>query len=172
MSLLSSASGYTPMLILGNFMFSLNTAAFQELERTTEYRWAEQERFYRDAALQFLGPGVDRISLPGVIYPSYKGGLAQVDKMRRMAGRGVSMTMIDGRGNLYGKWVIESITEKQSNFAFLGAPRKQEFSLSIRRETSAEGNAILDALGVSGAVGAVRGAVGGLIGTVTGGLLP
>jgi len=44
--------------------------------------------------------------------------------------------MIDGRGNILGRWVIERVDEKQSVFADAGVPRKQEFinkSASLHR---------------------------------------
>ena len=47
--------GAPVMLQLGAYQFGLNTAAFQGLQRSDDYRWPEQERLGREAALQFVG---------------------------------------------------------------------------------------------------------------------
>lgn len=117
---------------LGEFIFSRDTAAPQSLRRSTAYTWASQERFGRDPALQFTGRGADTIDLDGVIYPQYRGGLGQLDAMRNLAGSGKPQMLVDGRGNVYGKWSILSVEETGSVFLSDGTPRKVEFRLSLQ----------------------------------------
>lgn len=126
-------TGLGVMLQLGSFQFGVTTAAYQELKRTTEWRWPGQEQFGKLAALQFVGRGNDTITLPGVIYPEYRGGLTQLDALRALGDTGEAQTMIDGRGNIVGKWVIERVDEGQQVFAAAGVPRRQEFTLQLRR---------------------------------------
>jgi phage protein U len=140
------ATGFIPMLILGDFMFSLNTAAFQEMQRSTDYKWASQERFGKHEALQYVGPGSDTITLPGVIYPNYRGSTAQITKLRALAAKGQPLLMIDGTGNVLGRWVIESIEEKRSNFAALGIARKQEFTIKLKHFDGGEFNVLVNAI--------------------------
>lgn len=121
------------MMTLGEFQFSIATAAYQELTRTTEWRWPAQDRFMQGQALQYLGPGGDTISLPGVIYPEYRGGLGQLAAMRAMADKGTPLTMISGTGAIMGRWVIERLEEKHSIFAVQGVGRKQEFTIGLRK---------------------------------------
>lgn len=128
-----------PMLILTNpeneqrYRFSLDTAAYQGRSRTTTYRWAKQERLTREPALQFVGPGDDTLKLSGVIYPHYKGGLGQVDSMRQEAGKGKPFILIEGTGTVFGKFVIESISEDQEHFMANGTPKKISFTLDLRK---------------------------------------
>lgn len=124
-------SGPNVMMTLGQFSFELATAVFQELKRVTEYRWPKQERFGKAPVRQFVGLGDDSITLPGVIFPAWRGGRFQVDAMRAMAARGEPLFMVDGDGTVMGRWVIERIEETKSNFAAAGAPLKQEYSLSL-----------------------------------------
>ena len=121
------------MLQLGSFQFGINTAAYQTLQRTTEYRWPSQDRFGKGPVLQHVGQGADTITLPGVIYPEWRGGLGQIDDLRKLAAEGKPQTMIDGTGNVLGRWVIERLEEKQAVFADAGVPRKQEFTVQLRR---------------------------------------
>lgn len=121
------------MMRLGPFKFSVDTAAYQRLQRSTEYRWSRQTRIGIDDALQFTGMGPETIDLQGVVYPFYKGGLGQVDRMRSAASSGIPLPLIDGRGRVYGLWAIESVTEQQQTFQQRGVPKRQEFTLRITR---------------------------------------
>lgn len=132
------------MMSLGQFQFGISTAAYQELSRVTEYRWPAQERFMQGEALQFVGPGGDTISLPGVIYPEFRGGTGQLDAMRALASQGQPQTMIDGSGRIMGQWVIERVEERGSVFAAAGVARKQEFTVNLRKFGNLEAAGGLD----------------------------
>ncbi|MDJ0824255.1 MAG: phage tail protein [Rhodobacter sp.] len=120
------------MMGLGLFRFGVNRAAYQTLTRETGFRWAQMDRVGRKPALQFLGPDAAVITLEGVIYPHFKGGLRQVELMAAMAGLGQPMMLVDGLGWVWSRWVIESVTEKKSFFLGDGAPRKIEFSMTLK----------------------------------------
>ncbi len=121
------------MLQLGTFQFSTDTGAYQRLSRSTSYRWARTARIQNNDALEFAGYGADAIDLAGVIYPHYRGGLKQLDKLRGLAGLGRSLPLISGQGRPMGWWVVEEVGETQSAFFTKGAPLKQEFSLKLGR---------------------------------------
>lgn len=121
------------MMRLGQFTFSVDTAAYQELSRTSEYRWASQDRIGQMPALQAVGPGSESINLDGTIYPGHRGGADQLNDMRAEAGRMQPLILVDGRGFVLDRWVIERVEEGQSIFAHRGAPRKQTFRLQLRK---------------------------------------
>lgn len=121
-----------PMMKLGSFTFSLDTAVYQSDSRDSSYTWAEQARIGRNPALQFSGTGADTRKLPGVIYPTFRGGLKQVDEMRERAGRAKPLLLVDGLGNVHGYWCIVKITEKHTDFLPAGIPQKIEFTLEIK----------------------------------------
>ncbi len=125
------ASSY--MMRLGDYTFSLNTAAYQQLRRQTEYRWPAQQRIGRLPARQFTGPGQEILSLSGTIYPQFRGGTGQVDAMRQKAGQGQPMTLVDGAGRVRGKWVITRVEETQRVLFADGAPRRIDFRLELAR---------------------------------------
>lgn len=155
-------TGYMPQMMLGSYIFSLSTAVYQELERKTEYRWVVQERLNQDPALQYTGPGADTVSLPGVVYPSWRGGGGQIDTMRSLAGKGLPQLLVDGAGNIYGRWVIEGVEEKQSVFAAFGQPLKQEFTINLRRYDGGPANliaSIVNALNPGGLVTSAQSAI-------------
>ena len=119
------------MLTLGQYRFSVNTAAYQELVRTSQYRWQSQERIGQRPAQQYLGPGEESIALTGVLYPAYKGGLGQLDAMRAEAVKGQPLMLSSGSGDVFGKWCLTRVEETRSVFYADGSPRKKEFRLRI-----------------------------------------
>jgi phage protein U len=120
------------MLALGGFRFGVNTATYQALQRTAAYRWATLDRAGRDPAAQYLGPGVETITLNGVIYPHFKGGLRQVEAMRLSARLGEPLILVDGLGFALQRWVILRVTENKRTFLRDGAPRRIDFSVELQ----------------------------------------
>lgn len=121
------------MLALGMFVFSLHTAAYQEMQRQTDWRHPSSSRVGAQPARQFLGRGDDAITLPGVILPELAGSALSLDALRLMADTGKAWPMVEGSGRIYGLWVIESISETRTLFFRDGTPRRIEFTLSLKR---------------------------------------
>lgn len=134
-----------PMLRLGAYTFSLNTAAYQEFQRSTEFVWAALPRFGQDDALQDTGPGADTITLRGVVFPEYWGGTGQLDAMRALGAQRKPQTLIDGRGRVMGEWVIQGIDERAEVFAPAGVARRQEFDIRLRRAPQESAGGLLSA---------------------------
>ena len=86
----------------------------------------------RSPAQQFVGLGEDTITLAGVIYPHYRGGLNQLNDLRRQAETGEPLLLVDGLGYVWGQWVIVSIEETQSYLQSHGQPLKQAFQLQLK----------------------------------------
>lgn len=115
------------------YFFNLDTAAFDELRRSTAFRWASQERLGRRPAQQGIGMGDEKITLKGAIFPSFKGGLKQLDTLRRIGGQLQPLTLTTGYGEVLGTWCLASIEEEQSGLMQGGIPRKQGFTLEFVR---------------------------------------
>lgn len=115
------------------FYFNLDTAAFNELRRQTEFRWASQERLSRRPAQQAVGVGEDKLSLKGVIFPTFKGGLKQLEILRSIGGQLLPLNLTTGYGVVLGTWCLRSMDEEQGALLAGGIPRKQTFSLEFSR---------------------------------------
>ena len=63
--------------------------------------------------------------------PTFRGGLGQIDAMRKEADRGRKLMMVDGRGLNWGWWVVKQIEETATHLTADGVPRKIEFRLSL-----------------------------------------
>ncbi|MCB5198608.1 phage tail protein [Loktanella sp. TSTF-M6] len=120
------------MMALGVFRFGVAGADYQTFRRTAEYRWEQIDRVGRQPAAQFAGRGTESVTLSGVIYPHFKGGLRQVELMRLQAGLGQPLILVDGLGFIWDRWVITSVEETKSVFMADGAPRKIDFAVDLQ----------------------------------------
>lgn len=149
--------GPTVMMQLGEFQFGISTATYQELQRSTEWRWPAQDRFGKMSALQFTGPGADTMTLPGVIFPEWNGGVVQLDAMRALGDAGEPHALVGGDGASMGKWVVEGVDEGQTVFAAAGVPRRVDFTLKLRRFPEEPAAGIVVAAGAAAAAAGVAG---------------
>jgi phage protein U len=115
------------------YYFNLDTAAFDELSRSSEFRWASQERLSRRPAQQAVGMGEEKLTLKGTIYPGFKGGLKQLDTLRAIGARLQPLTLTTGYGEVIGTWCLKTINDEQGAFLHGGIPRKQGFTLEFVR---------------------------------------
>jgi uncharacterized protein len=133
------------MMGLGDYRFSLRTAAYQELRRRNSWRWPMVDRVGARPAAQFVGPGEDSVTMSGVVYPHFNGGLGQLSAMRAEADKGEPLMLVDGTGQVWGKYVITDLEEGQEVFFSNGAPRCQHFDLSLQAYGGEDGNSLADA---------------------------
>lgn len=127
-------SDSTIMMALGPFRFSIATAAYQDLERSNDWRWPSIERIGVRSARQYVGPGEDQITMRGTIYPAFvaqRAGLDQIPQMRALADAGLPQVLVDGAGRVWGEFVIVSLREGQNVFFSDGTPRAIDFDLTL-----------------------------------------
>ena len=128
---------------LGMFVFETGTLPFASLDRQTDWRYAQAERFDARAATQFIGQGEDKITLAGVLVGGQIGDYAALTRIRSMADAGESYPLVDGIGRVLGNWFIRSLKETQTLFFVDGVQRKSDFSLDLERasEDTPDGSA-------------------------------
>lgn len=121
------------MLCLGMFVFGMPTLVYQEFQRETEWRHGSTSRIGARPARQYLGPGDDTITLPGLLVPELCGSTLSLDALRIMADSGRAWPLVEGTGRIYGLYVIESLSETRTLFFRDGAARRIEFTLKLAR---------------------------------------
>lgn len=149
------------MARLGAFQFSIGTAAFQELQRASDYRWEAKQRIGRKPAQQNVGSGADTIRLSGTIYPHTGPGASQMGTLRAIAAAGEPVPLIYAfeRGGQYcGRWCITGIEETRTVFFNNGAPRRIDFSLTLVEYGEDGGGTLAAPASVTSALGSVTGA--------------
>ena len=133
------------MMIFGMFVFSIPTATYQQLQRSTTWNHANNSRVGSMPAYQYVGKGEDKITLDGSIVPEF-GSQLSLTALRTMGDTGKSFPLIAGNGKIYGLWVLDSVEETQTYFFKNGKPRKVEFSLKLTK-TQTAGQLIGNVLG-------------------------
>lgn len=132
------------MMVLGMFVFSLPTLAYQELQRQTQWKFASNARVGRRDAVQFTGKGDDTITLSGWIAPELTGSVFSLDALRLMADTGKSWFLIQGTGRIYGSYVIESMDEGRTVLDSDGDAKRIEFTIKLKRTD----DSVLSSLGL------------------------
>ena len=118
------------VLALGRFSFGVSSAAYQRLQRQTDFRWTAADRFGRRPSQQYLGPGADSITLDGALLPEL-GDHSSIRILRDLAASGEPQALVDGAGRVYGRWAVTSISETQELLHSDGTPRKRSFSIKM-----------------------------------------
>lgn len=125
------------MMCLGQFVFGMDTLAYQDFQRQTDWRHPTNSRIGAAPARQFVGRGEDSITLQGLLVPELVGSTLSLDVLRVMADTGRSWPLVEGTGRIYGLWVIESLSEGRTLFFADGAARRIEFSIKLGRADDA-----------------------------------
>lgn len=129
----TAAGERVAMMALGMFAFGLDTLAFEEMQRRTDWRHAGTERFGAAPAWQFLGPGSDTITLPGTLIPGFAGSAGALTQLRDMAATGDAWPLVESGGTVIGQFVIKGLDERRTVFLPGGAPRKIDFAVDLER---------------------------------------
>jgi phage protein U len=118
------------LMTLGPIRFSVAEGAYRNLSRTLEMRIARLDRAGGQSARQILGED-ETIEIEGAVYPMHRHGLDRVDGFRAMARAAEPVVLTDGRGFVWGRYVVERVEERGSQFERDGTPKLQEFRLSL-----------------------------------------
>jgi phage protein U len=122
-----------PLMSIGLFVFGLPDLAYEDLERRTDWRWGESERFGARAAGQFLGPGSETITLNGILVPEIAGRFSSLERLREMAASGEEWEVTLGNGTVLGSFRIMAIDDRWRNIIAGGLPRAVDFAVDLKR---------------------------------------
>ncbi|QXZ11265.1 phage tail protein [Comamonas sp. Y33R10-2] len=126
-------------MALGQFIFGLQTLAYEDLKRSNSWRHPSSSRVGARAARQFVGVGDDTISLSGWVAPELIGTYASVAELRAMGDIGKPYALVAGTGEVFGQYVIESLNETGTLHYQDGTPRRIAFDLQLTRVDNDQG---------------------------------
>ena len=122
---------------LDRFLFSIATAAYEQLQQQSDSRWASIKLLGGGETLHYLGQNHDIITLAGTVYPQQSvqvGGMKStlaINDLRDLQKDGLPLLLQDADGFSLGYWVILRLVNVNSNY--LGStPRIQQFRLTIK----------------------------------------
>lgn len=160
-----------PLLVWGDIIFKVSTIAIVSQNWNQDYNWAMKNRMGGRPVYQFTGIGEQSVNITGTIFGEFRFGSSgistgniglpigsrQLDDVLERAGSGAVKSIYDGRGACYGDWFITNINEIKSKLNNFGVARKQEFSITFKRD----GNDALQNAHVSytGLINSIRDAI-------------
>ncbi len=122
------------MMSIDQFVFSLTTAPYKELQRQRNWKHAKSTRVGTRDASQFTGAGDDTITLNGMVAEDNSiGTAASIDQLAKMGDKGDAYVLVAGSGEVFGAFVIESLNTTATYLRADGVARKIEFNLTIQR---------------------------------------
>lgn len=130
----------TPLMSLGYFVFSLQTAPFSTIKRNTSQDWVSNRRIGQGPAHQWVGPQTDQLTIDGVLAPELTGGRDNLDTLRRMSNEGKAWILLSGLGENLGTYFIATVRETASHHAGPGLARRIEFTLKLTRYYGGQAN--------------------------------
>lgn len=121
------------LMTLGMFIFGMESAAYNSLQRSREWRHATSERHGARDAAQFIGPGPETITLSGLLVPELGARFAALEVLADMADAGETYPLIDGQGRIFGHYRITRLEEEHLAIMAGGIPRHVGFRVDLER---------------------------------------
>lgn len=122
------------LLSLGQFVFSVDTITYSELQRSRSWYHASNSIAQGRDQHQFTGVGEETVTIPFMIYQSHGFGNRQsIDDLSEMADSGSGYVLIDGSGYIYGVFSITAIDETRSHMTNRGVARKIDGTMKLVR---------------------------------------
>jgi len=101
----------SPQFVIGGIQLTVDDYAADSFNRSNDYRWPTQDRIAHPTALQFVGEGVEKLSLSGTAHLQWGGSMFQLDALRAKAAEGKPVIVTIGTGRNLGKFCITSIKD-------------------------------------------------------------
>lgn len=121
------------MMIYGMFVFMRQTTPYETLEQSKSWRHVSNARVGTVPGWQYTGPGEDRITLSGALYPEVTGGDVSLSLLDAMGCTARPWPLIEGTGRIFGQYLMLDLTVTRSEFFSDGKARRIEFSLTLIR---------------------------------------
>ncbi len=127
------------ILAWGAVLFTPNKQGFEDLSHKMSFGWQKQELMNQSPLYQAT-QGLDyEVTIKGKIY-ALKAGHTQMINILRMQGQSQKpFFMADGRGRIFGKFILLSLDGKESYHLKNGMPLKQEYNLTFAHVSKAGG---------------------------------
>lgn len=120
----------TVLMTLGDIRFSVAEGSYRQLSQTLEIRVARMDRAGAQSGRQVLGED-DTIDIEGVCYPGQRHAVDRVDSFRAAARAHKPLMLTDGRGNVWGEYLIERVERRSADFDSSGLPLREDFRISL-----------------------------------------
>ena len=120
------------MMMLGDFAFSVDTTAYNQLTREASWRWSEQERIGKQDLLQYTGKSGRTVRLEGQAHAFFRKGVDAVNDLYDLADLAAPQQLVSGGGDVLGWWVVTEFTDTTSRFLPGGGHRNKNWTMTLK----------------------------------------
>ncbi|WP_454719428.1 phage tail protein [Citrobacter freundii] len=121
------------MMMLGDFAFSVDTAAYNHLAREAAWSWSEQARIGQQSLLQYTGKNGRTVRIEGESHVFFgKSGTEAVNTLYELADQAEPLLLVSGEGDVLGWWVVERFSDSTDRFLPGGGHRNKKWSLELK----------------------------------------
>ncbi|WP_223306982.1 phage tail protein [Citrobacter sp. S-77] len=132
-SAIRGAADARVMMMLGDFAFSVDTAAYNQLAREAAWKWSEQGRIGQQSLLQYTGKNGRTVRVEGESHAFFgKSGTEAVDTLYDIADRAEPLLLVSGEGDVLGWWVVERFSDSTDRFLPGGGHRNKKWTLEMK----------------------------------------
>jgi phage protein U len=123
-------------MALGDFVFSLSSGfPYDTLDRKTSGGWVTMDIISGKPLSQNTGQGLETVRLNGKA--QFSAGMAKVQRLREMANARVPYVLVDGVGQVWGRWKIQDVSESQKRVLDDGTATLLEWTLELEEFVNA-----------------------------------
>ncbi|MGL4726994.1 MAG: phage tail protein [Scandinavium sp.] len=120
------------MMMLGDFAFSIDTTAYQQLTREAQWRWAEQARIGKQDLLQYIGKAARSVRLEGQSHAFFRNGVDSVNDLFDIGEKAAPQQLVSGAGDVLGWWVVVDFSDVSTRFLPGGGQRNKNWTMTLK----------------------------------------
>lgn len=120
-------------MALGPYMFHSTNFGYTKFGRSVSTSWTEIEVVGGPNVAQWTGGQTEQLTIGGVLFPEEFGGTKTMQALQLAAQTGLILPLLTLAGNVFGNFRIESVNEDQSYHTRYGFPRKNEYSIALKK---------------------------------------
>ncbi|MFT0892750.1 phage tail protein [Pseudochelatococcus sp. G4_1912] len=118
---------------LGPYAFEAHGFGYTDITRSLTTSWSSVDVVDRMEVLQWTGPKSEAVSIKGVLFPAEFGGEDSLEGIRSAAQKGEPLMLVSLDGGVFGQFVIEAVNEERAFIDPRGMPRKNAWSIELKR---------------------------------------
>ena len=122
---------------LGAIQFQVVPVNISEVSRETGSDFAAKDVMGAPRPREYVGEADERLTFAGTLFPQKFGGLSGIDALQAIARAGQPQMLMRGDGSVFGWYVIEKVTDKQSYLDIAGVGRMIEFEIELVKSPNA-----------------------------------
>lgn len=120
------------LLSVGPHLFRVAARSYEEMERKAEASLAVLQRVGQHPSVQMMGPGEQTLTITGTLYAAL-GGSAEAEALLAEPALGRPLMLVTGTGRVLGRYVLRSVTQRDSEPTAAGVARRIAYDIAMVR---------------------------------------